>query len=254
MSTRNAISSAVRCALLGSGAKAVTIGCALFVVATSASGQAQQGQAAEPGAPEEVVVTGSRIRRDTFNSPSPCRSSRAKRRTIAGFSSTTEALQGNAVTTGARAINNAFGGFVTDGGPGANTLSLRGLGAGPHVGADQRPTRCPLWYARRGRLGGFERAAERDHRPRRSPQDGASSIYGSDAIAGVVNVVTLGDVEGLTFEAQYNDPLDGGGEQAAFPLVGGLSGERWTFGGSLEFYDRERNDARRSRLDPVQRR
>ena len=48
--------------------------------------------------------------------------------TAAGFSSATEALQGTAVTTGGAQINNAFGGFVTDGGPGANTLSLRGLG------------------------------------------------------------------------------------------------------------------------------
>src|SRR5262245_4411874 len=129
MSTQNAVSRAVRTALLGSRARAVTIGAGLLVVATSAWGQAQPGrQTAEQAQPDEVVVTGSRIRRDTFNSPSPVQVITREEVTSAGFSSTTEALQGNAVTTGGAQVNNAFGGFVTAGGPGANTLSLRGLG------------------------------------------------------------------------------------------------------------------------------
>jgi outer membrane cobalamin receptor len=73
-------------------------------------------------------VTGSRLRRDAFNSVSPVQLITREEVTAAGFSTMTEALQSTAVTTGGAQINNSFGGFVTDGGPGANTLSLRGLG------------------------------------------------------------------------------------------------------------------------------
>ncbi|HEY0412099.1 MAG TPA: TonB-dependent receptor plug domain-containing protein, partial [Allosphingosinicella sp.] len=76
-----------------------------------------------------IVVTGSRIKRDTFNSPSPITVLTRTDATVAGFNSTTELLQSTAVTAGARQIDNTFTGFITDGGPGANTLSLRSLGA-----------------------------------------------------------------------------------------------------------------------------
>ena len=49
-------------------------------------------------------------------------------RTEAGFNTSTDVLQSTTVTNGTSQINNAYGGFVTNGGPGANTLSLRGLG------------------------------------------------------------------------------------------------------------------------------
>src|SRR5918994_566246 len=48
---------------------------------------------------------------------------------MSGFASTAAALQSTAATSGSSQINNAFGGFVTDGGPGANTIALRGLSA-----------------------------------------------------------------------------------------------------------------------------
>ncbi|MEO7744559.1 MAG: carboxypeptidase regulatory-like domain-containing protein, partial [Usitatibacter sp.] len=78
---------------------------------------------------EKVTVTGSRIARDTFNTVSPVQIVTREESTLAGFNSTTDVLQSTGVTAGGQQINNAFGGFVTDGGPGANTLGLRGLGA-----------------------------------------------------------------------------------------------------------------------------
>ena len=78
---------------------------------------------------EKITVTGSRIVRDNFNSVSPVQIITREETTLAGFSSATDSLQSTSVTAGGAQINNAFGGFVTNGGPGANTLSLRGLGA-----------------------------------------------------------------------------------------------------------------------------
>jgi outer membrane cobalamin receptor len=91
-----------------------------------ASADSEKDQAVELGA---ITVTGSRIARDTFNSVSPVQVITREESTLAGFTSTAGILQGTAVTGGAAQINNSFGGFVVDGGPGVNTLSLRGLGA-----------------------------------------------------------------------------------------------------------------------------
>jgi len=158
--------------------------------------------------------------------------------TAAGFTSATDALQGTAVTNGGAQINNSFGGFVTDGGPGANTLSLRGLGAGRTLVLINGRRVAPS--GTRGAVGTPDLNvlpnAIIDHVE--VLRDGASSIYGSDAIAGVVNVVTIDEPTGLTFELQSNNPLDGGGEQNRVSMVGGWSGEKWSFGGSLEYYDR----------------
>jgi iron complex outermembrane receptor protein len=42
-------------------------------------------------------------------------------------------------------------------------------------------------------------------------RDGASSIYGADAIAGVVNIITKKHSEGVTFDASYGAPTNSGG-------------------------------------------
>jgi len=237
VSSLSTISRAVRSALSAPKAVKATVACGLCVVATSAWGQGQPaGAAADAG--DTITVTGSRLRRDAFNSVSPVTLITREEVTAAGFTSATDALQGTAVTNGGSQINNAFGGFVTDGGPGANTLSLRGLGAGRTLVLINGRRVAPS--GTRGAVG----VADLNVLPNaiidhvEVLRDGASSIYGSDAIAGVVNVVTLDEPTGITFEAQSNNPLDGGGEQNRVSMVGGWSGEKWTFGGSLEYYDR----------------
>jgi iron complex outermembrane receptor protein len=41
--------------------------------------------------------------------------------------------------------------------------------------------------------------------------DGASSVYGSDAIAGVVNLILRDDFDGVVFGGQITAPQEGGG-------------------------------------------
>jgi iron complex outermembrane recepter protein len=237
MSSQGTLSQAVRAALRAPTAMTATICCGLGVVAMPAWGQQQPG-AQEESSTEVITVTGSRLRRDAFNSVSPVQLITREEVTAAGFSSATEALQSTGVTTGGAQINNAFGGFVTDGGPGANTLSLRGLG--PERTLILINGRRVAPSGTRGAVGSADLNvlpnAIIDHIE--ILKDGASSIYGSDAIAGVVNIVTIGDVEGATFEAQYKSPLDGGGDRSRLSVVGGWGGDRWSFGGSLEFFER----------------
>ena len=149
-------------------------------------------------ADQEVVVSGSRIKRDNYSTSAPVQIIRNEDSVLAGFSSTTEVLQGTAVTGGQGQINNAYGGYVTEGGPGANTLGLRGFG----------PTRSLILLngrrmapsGTRGSVG----AADLNTLPSsiidriEVLKDGASSIYGSDAVAGVVNIITKNNLTGVT--------------------------------------------------------
>ena len=77
---------------------------------------------------EEVVVTGSRLRRDTFSSVSPLQIITTELSKEAGVIDPAEILQGSTASTGQQ-IDLTFQGFVLDNGPAASTVNLRGLGA-----------------------------------------------------------------------------------------------------------------------------
>ena len=186
-----------------------------------------------------VTVTGSRIRRDTFSTLEPITVVTSEEITQAGFNSATDALQSQAVTAGAGQINNFYGGFVTAGGTGANTLGLRNLG----------PARTlVLLNGRRIAPAGTRGnvlAADLNVLPTAIVERievlkaGASSVYGSDAIAGVVNIITDQRVEGLTIEAQVNVPEVGAGIDKRVAATFGFGNDRFNFVGSVEYRERE---------------
>jgi outer membrane receptor protein involved in Fe transport len=64
--------------------------------------------------------------------------------------------------------------------------------------------------------------------------DGASALYGSDAVAGVVNVILRRDYDGLNTAAQLGTSTDGGYFRQQADIVGGT---RWAGGGALLAYD-----------------
>ena len=211
--------------------------------AQSAVEEVEQGEEQQKDAPtattlDKVTVTGSRIGRDTFNSISPVQIISREETTLAGFNSTASVLQGNAVTGGSEQINNAFGGYVTDGGPGANTLSLRGLG----------PTRTLLLLNGRRVAPAGSRGAVGSADLNTLPnimidrieilKDGASSIYGSDAVAGVVNVITKQKVDSPSVEIQHNATQHGGGDETRLSAIMGTTRDNWRISGSFEIYRR----------------
>ena len=114
------------------------LGVALGAVAVSQPAFAQDAaeepleEAAAPApAADAIVVTGSRIRSVTpFNSPDPIAvldPEVAKREGRTDLAST---LQGSSIAAGSTQVTAALSSnFVTNGGPGAQTIDLRGLGA-----------------------------------------------------------------------------------------------------------------------------
>lgn len=68
--------------------------------------------------------------------------------------------------------------------------------------------------------------------------DGASAIYGTDAIAGVINFITRREYTGLTVGAEAQIPQEDGGEIYTANLLGGwgnLAKEGWNVYGSLNY-------------------
>ncbi|WP_242129599.1 TonB-dependent receptor [Sphingobium sp. Sx8-8] len=70
--------------------------------------------------------------------------------------------------------------------------------------------------------------------------DGASAIYGADAVAGVVNVVSRRDYEGMTVASRFGGATDGGYFQQQYNVA---AGHTWTGGGLLAVYDYTSNSA-----------
>jgi iron complex outermembrane recepter protein len=66
--------------------------------------------------------------------------------------------------------------------------------------------------------------------------DGASALYGSDAVAGVANVILRRDYEGLETTVRAGAATGGGDVQRQFSLVGG---HRWSSGGFMLALDHE---------------
>ena len=77
-----------------------------------------------PNVVEEIIVTGSRIRRDAFTAALPVTIINTESSTLAGLANISEVLQTSALASGAQ-IDNTYGGAVVSGGPGAD---LNGTG------------------------------------------------------------------------------------------------------------------------------
>jgi len=184
---------------------------------------------------EEVVVTGSRIKRSTFDSIAPLQIITGDVSREVGLIDPADILQDSTMATGQQ-IDQTFQGFVLDNGPGASTLSLRGLGSGRTL---------LLMNGRRIGPAGVEGAPS-------SPDlnllpgslierydvllDGASSVYGSDAVGGVTNVILRSDFDGFEAELYAKDSYHqpGLGDDMTFNMTYGYNSDRWFVGMGYE--------------------
>ena len=173
-------------------------------------------------ATEEIIVTGSRIRRDAFTSALPVTVITSESAALAGMANTSEILQTSALASGTQ-IDNTFGGFVVSGGPGVNTFGLRSLDPGRTLILVNGRRFTPA--GTRGQVNSVDLNSIPDVAIDRIEilKDGASSIYGADAIAGVVNIITRKRFDDFILEGYYQDELDYGS-------VSGLFGKTWDRG------------------------
>lgn len=71
-------------------------------------------------------------------------------------------------------------------------------------------------------------------------KDGASAIYGSEAVAGVVNIITRKQVNGFTIEGGYLGNNEGDGDEWDVAATGGWSNASTSITATLSYYSRER--------------
>lgn len=178
-----------------------------------------------------IVVTGSRIQSVTpYNSPDPITIVSPEIARREGKFDLATTLQSSPIASGSTQITSALSSnFLTNGGPGAQTVDLRGLGA--------NRTLVLLNGRRAGPAGtrGGVSSFDLNVLPLSVINDiqilktGASSIYGSDAIAGVVNIITKSDTNGLKLDFNSSIPLDSGGEEYRISASWGKTFDRGHF-------------------------
>ncbi|MEM1379352.1 MAG: TonB-dependent receptor [Pseudomonadota bacterium] len=187
---------------------------------------------------DRVVVTGSRLRRNEFDSISPVQviSGEVARDLglvdAADILAQTTVVQGQQTTTGL----STSAGLLSANGPGSATASLRGLNAGRTLVLINGRRLAPAGVR------GAPSAPDLNLIPGTLVErvdvllDGASSVYGSDAVAGVVNYVLRSDFEGLQLDAFVTDPeLDGnGGQQEVYTATWGASNDDGFIGFAVE--------------------
>lgn len=189
---------------------------------------------------DTIVVTGSRIRQTEFTSPDPVTSIDPETAERQGKIDTAEMLQSSPIAAGSTQITSAISSnFVTNGGPGAQTIDLRGLGANRTLVLLNGRRAGPA--GTRGGVSSFDLNVLPQSIVQRVEilKTGASSIYGSDAVAGVVNLITKTEMDGFQIDANGSVPTRSGGEQFR---ISGMWGKRFDRGHVLVALDYFKNN------------
>ena len=194
------------------------LGC--LIMALCLSLPVSQSAFAQEGQPviEEIVVTGSRIPRADLDGVAP----------VATYSSEDIARSG-ATSIGQllREIPSVAGGAqttqVNNGGGGVMQISLRGIGAvRTLVLINGRRAVASVDDGANGLAVDLNTIPTSVIKRVEVLKDGASTVYGSDAVAGVVNVITKKQFEGFELSAYAGDSTRGGGARQQVDLtVGG---------------------------------
>lgn len=204
--------------------------------AAATSGEAVAGGAAANSESAEIVVTGTRV--EGGETASPTTVLRADQIRLAGQTDLGEAI---------RSVSQNFGGGQNPGvGWGASgvtnqnldsssTANLRGLGGDATL---------TLLNGHRLSYGSFVQAVDLGAIPLAAVDrmeivaDGASAVYGSDAVGGVVNIILKQDYDGASLAATLGGATDGGDFLQQYSAA---MGKRWTSGSLTAAYERKTN-------------
>ena len=174
----------------------------------------------------EVEVLGSRIKRADTETASPVLMIDAAAIERAGVSTLGDIIQELPAIAGAAtnpSVNNG-------GGDGAAKISLRGLG-------DERT--LLLVNGRRLNYNDVNSIPASLVASIEILKDGASAIYGTDAIGGVVNFILKNDYEGAQVNLDYGVSSEDDGERKGGSAAFGIAGERGNFMVNLNYSDQE---------------
>jgi len=191
---------------------------------------------------EEIVVTGSYIKQDGFDSPSPMEVLGMEDIAASGAPTMGDIVKNLTINTGSQFNHD----FANSGAFGSAQFNLRGLGLGSTL---------TLVNGRRVTLTAVDQGGVAFVDVNQFPvnmverveivKDGAASLYGSDAVAGVVNLITR-EVNGVEIEANYlrstnMKAKDGSGDNTSdYSISGAIGGgnERGRFDAFFSHFTR----------------
>jgi iron complex outermembrane receptor protein len=202
-----------------------------IVVSSSISISASAAE--ETAKVERIEITGSRIQRQDMETASPVTVIDAAAIRAEGFTSVDELLQAQTSMAGA-----AVGSSTNNGADGIAQVDLRGMGS-------QR-TLVLLNGRRMVNSGsGADSAVDLNAIPVAMIarveilKDGASAVYGSDAIAGVVNIITKKDFEGFQFDVQGGMTDKSDGENGEISALYGMNTDSGNYTLGVAYSKRE---------------
>ncbi|AVJ32074.1 MAG: TonB-dependent receptor domain-containing protein [Stenotrophomonas indicatrix] len=183
---------------------------------------AQSSSTASPTNLDRIEITGSRIRQVDVETSQPVLALTRADIERQGFSSVSDILQ-NVTAMGSPTISRA------------NVLSAGEDAGGTYVNMRNLGTQRTLVLVNGKRLGistsGYQdvstlpvSAVERIE----VLKDGASAIYGSDAMAGVINIITRTNVNGVTANVYHGQYSEGDGARDRVDVVAGWSNDRFS--------------------------
>ncbi len=192
----------------------------------------------EPAADELVVVTGSRLKRDTYSSIAPLQIITAEVSREAGLIDAGDILR-ESTASGGNQVDLTFQGYVLASGPGSTEVSLRGLGATRTLllingrrmapsGVEGAPISPDLGLIPGSLIGQYDLLL-----------DGASSVYGSDAIGGVANIILRKDFDGFEIDLFPTFPHHENGFSPVATVTWGKNFDRGYVGIGAEWSDQE---------------
>jgi len=197
-----------------------------------------QQQPADNQVIEEVFVTGSLIRRSSFDGPSAVQQVTAEDIQVEGASNIIDVVRNLSINTGSHLARFApeFGGSSG----GTSQFNLRGLGLNATLTLVDGRRLAP---SPSSGMGGAQ-FVNINQIPASMIEridilkTGASATYGSEAVAGVVNIITKKNFEGLEFSMDYRDSDTVPWSESSFSLIGGATSDRARATVGLELQDR----------------
>ena len=214
---------------------------------------------------EEVIVTGSRMKRNTFTSVSPLQVVDGEAARDLGLISAQDVLSNTTVISGQQntvGLTTVFQGSLAQAFStiGSATPSLRGLGSS----VTGRSRSLILIDGRRlGPIGVGGAPANPDVsmipgsliERTEILLDGASSVYGSDAVGGVINYIMRKDFDGVELSAQTSQSRHGWGLNKVLSLATGIDSDNGFVSFAVEHSEQDSisvGDIYRDFWEPVQ--
>ncbi|QRH03671.1 TonB-dependent receptor [Shewanella litorisediminis] len=191
-------------------------------------------QALDQDKVERIAVTGSNIMRVDMEGATPITTITADDIAKAGFATVGDALRSsnlNAFGSWGGGSNNGWGSQATVQLKGASAFHTLTLLDG------KRMAKSPVMDGGAANINTIPMAAvERIE----ILTDGASAIYGTDAIAGVVNIILKKDFQGIQFDGRMDRPSQEGGDSSNLSFTGGLSSDKGHLVFTFEHYEVDR--------------